>query len=155
MPSYKLEGELQRAVQSFNDAYVKGDASFFSHFADDATIYNDSATQPLAGRDAYKREFEKALTSEKRTVHVVEQEAQMLGDTAVVMQLLEIGLPDATSNVRESTIWRRGGGGWQIVHLNASLIGPARPTTNPRTAQAIRVLKEKIALVSSQAGVAQ
>lgn len=154
MPT-KLQADLQKSVQSFNKAYANGDATFFSHFADDASIYTEGATQPHAGREAYKNAFKKALAGEKRAVRVVEQEAQMLGDTAVVMQLLEVKISDITQNIRESTIWRRAPDGWQIVHLNASAVGPVISTASPRTAQAIRVLKEKIALVSSQAGVAQ
>jgi len=150
-----LEGDLREAVQTFNDLYAKGDPRWFSHFADDATIYSNDAAEPIEGREAYQKQFEKTLTTEQRAVHVIQQDAQMMGDTAVVMQLLEISMSQLHLNARESTIWRRTAGAWKVAHLNASVIGGVRPAVNVRTAQAVRVLNEKIALVSSQAGVAQ
>lgn len=155
MAHQELEGDLKRAVEGFNDAYAKGDPKWFSYFGDDASIYSDEAAQPVEGREAYQRYFEKKLTGEKRQVHVVQQDAQMMGDTAVVMQLLELTVSQLATNVRESTIWRRSKEGWKVEHLNASIVGPIRAIDAARTAQAVRVLNEKIAIVSSQAGVAQ
>ncbi len=153
--AYKLESDLAGAVEAFNDAYTKGDPKWFSYFADDASIYSEKAAQPVEGREAYRRHFEKTLTSEKRKTHVMQQDGQMLGDTAVVMQLIELTTSGLATNVRESTIWRRSKEGWKVVHLNATIVGPVRVTDAPTTAGAVKVLSEKIAIVSSQAGVAQ
>ncbi|HEY2495461.1 MAG TPA: nuclear transport factor 2 family protein, partial [Candidatus Angelobacter sp.] len=153
--AYKLESDLEKTVEAFNDAYTKGDPKWFNHFADDASIYGENAAQPVEGREAYRRHFEKTLTGEKRQTHVLQQDAHMMGDTAVVMQLIELTTSGVATNVRESTIWRRSKEGWKVAHLNASIVGPVRAVDAARTAGAVKVLSEKIAIVSSQAGVAQ
>jgi ketosteroid isomerase-like protein len=151
----KLDPDLKTAVGDFNDAYAKGNPKWFTHFAEDATVYSDDAAEPHQGRSAYQKYFEPKLAAEKRQVQVLKQDAQMMGDTAVVMQLLEVTGPQLAVNVRESTIWRRTDKGWKVGHLNASIVGPSRAIDAPRTADAVRVLSEKLAIVSSQAGVAQ
>jgi ketosteroid isomerase-like protein len=147
----KLEDDLQRIVNGFNESYANGDPNWFTYLADDATIYSHGAAEPTVGREAYRKQFEKTLTSEKRAVTVVQQDEQMMGDTAVVMQLLDISMSQVHLSVRESTIWKRSAGTWKVVHLNTSVLSGE----DIKGARAVRVLNEKIALVSSQAGVAQ
>jgi ketosteroid isomerase-like protein len=153
--AHVLGGDLKHEVEAFNNSYAKGDPGWFSHFADDATVYSHHSPEPISGRDAYRQHFEKTLTGEKRTVHVIQQDAQLMGDTAVVMQLFEITTSDLNVTARESMIWHKGNDGWKVVHLNTSVVGSPTSTIASRTANAVRVVAEKIALVSSQTGVAQ
>lgn len=153
--AYVLGGDLKVAVDDFNHGYAKGDPNWFSHFADDVTVYGNDSPEPVSGRDAYRQHFEKTLTGQQRTVHVIQQDAQLMGDTAVVMQLFEIATSHVNVVARESAIWHKGKAGWKVVHLNTSLVGNATSATATKTANAVRVLAEKVALVSSQAGVAQ
>ena len=147
----KLEDNLQQLVHAFNDAYGKGDPAWFDYFADDATIYSNGAAEPIVGREAYRSEFEKTLTTEKRAINVVQQDEQMMGDTAIVMQLIDVFMSRTHLIVRESTIWKRSAGSWKVAHLNTSVIS----AEDSKASRAVRVLNEKIAIVSSQAGVAQ
>jgi ketosteroid isomerase-like protein len=147
----KPDDDLQQLVHAFNDAYAKGDPGWFSYFADDATVYSNGAPEPTVGREVYRKQFEKTLTTEKRAVNVVQQDEQIMGDTAIVMQHLDISMAQMHLSVRESTIWKRIAGTWKVAHLNTSVIS----AEDIRASRAVRVLNEKIALVSSQAGVAQ
>ena len=151
----ELSGDLKTAVTGFNQAYANGDPNWFSYFDDNATIYSNESPEPIIGREAYRQFFEGTLVGNKRSVRPIQQEVQILDDTAVVMQLFEVTTSNVGLMIRESSIWHKFDTGWKVVHLNTSVVGSPTVSTTTKSANAVRVLAEKIALVSSQAGVAQ
>ena len=135
--------------------YDNGDAKWFSHLAEDATVYAIGTTAPFVGKDAYESHFMTSLTSSKRKTKVLDQKVKYLNDaTAVVTQTLQVTQTGVTSIVRQSVVWGFDGT-WQINHLHSALVGTPTGVKAPATTNAIRVLNERIATVAAVLGVAQ
>jgi len=134
---------------------MNGDASFFDYFAKDATIYSVGSTEPMQGRDAYRKSFEAHLTASKREESVLDRTVQIVGDKAVVAQTVQIKQNDVTANVRQTIVYGETAEGLKVLHLHTALIGNPTSGEVPSTPGAIRVLNEKIATVADVLGVAQ
>ncbi|MEK6288616.1 MAG: nuclear transport factor 2 family protein [Acidobacteriota bacterium] len=144
---------LEKRIERFNSTYEKG-TDYFENFAEDASIYTIGSTEPFKGRAAYEANFKKLL-KEKRKVDVLKSDVQVMDETAVLMQLLEITQSQVVTVLRQSTIWKKENGDWKVVHLHCASVGTPRPTAAQRNPQAIKVLADRIATVSAQVGVAQ
>jgi ketosteroid isomerase-like protein len=101
----RKDPDLEKQVDQFNSTYEKG-KNWFENFADNATIYTIGSTEPFKGRAAYEENF-KDLLREKRKVLELKRDVQVMGDTAVVMQLMEVEQAQVVTNFRQSTIWRK------------------------------------------------
>lgn len=153
MSSYR-DADLEKRSQEFEAAFANGDESWFNYFADNATIYTINATEPFRGRAAYQENF-RYLLKEKRKVDVLKRDVQAMGDTAVVMELVEVTQSHIATLFRQSTIWRKEGNDWKIIHMHTASVGVPRATEVPRDPGSIKVLASRIATVSAQVGVAQ
>jgi ketosteroid isomerase-like protein len=152
--SPRTDPKLQKRIGRFESTYEKG-GDWFENFADEATIYTIGSTEPFKGRAAYEKNF-KALLKQKRKVETLKQDVQVMGETAVVMDLLRVTQAGVATHIRQSTIWRQDDSGdWKIIHLHCAAVGTPSITELPSNPQAIKVLVDKIATVSAQTGVAQ
>lgn len=149
----KTDEGLEKRISRFNSTFEKG-GDWFENFADNATVYTIGSAAPFKGRAAYQRNFEKLL-KEKRKVDELQRDVQVMGDTAVVMQLLEITQSKVVTVIRQSTIWRNDEGDWKVIHMHCASVGAPVLSEIPRDAKAIQVLAGRIATVSAQVGVAQ
>lgn len=154
MQNHENKG-LTQAIDEFNSDYSKGGADWFQHFATDATIFGPGSTEPLKGRAAYEKNFKNLLTKEKRRMEVLKRDFHVTGDTAVVMQVLQVTQSQVETILRETTIWRQEDGTWRIIHMDASAVGVPRSTEAIKDLRTVKILREKMATVSSQVGVAQ
>jgi ketosteroid isomerase-like protein len=148
------EQSFQQALKEYNDAYVsRGD--WFSIFDDDATIYTVNSTEPFIGRDAYEKNYFALFKSEPRSVDILKADSSFMGNNAVSMQLQKISQSGIVSVVRESLVWRFTNGRWKIVHMHVAFAAPAYAENENLVSKDIRILKEKLAVVPAQQGVAQ
>jgi|SRR6185295_1485046 ketosteroid isomerase-like protein len=150
----RTDPKLQKRIERFQSTYEKG-GDWFENFAEDATIYTIGSTEPFKGRAAYEKNF-KGLLKQKRKLEVLKQDVQVMGDTAVVMELQRITQSDVVTHLRQSVIWRQeDDGDWKVIHVHCASVGNPVSTELPRNPQAVRVLVDKIATTSAQVGVAQ
>jgi ketosteroid isomerase-like protein len=150
----RTDPKLQKRIERFQSTYEKG-GDWFENFAEDATIYTIGSTEPFKGRAAYEKNF-KGLLKQKRKLEVLKQDVQVMGDTAVVMELQRITQSDVVTHLRQSVIWRQeDDGDWKVIHVHSASVGNPVSTELPRNPQAVRVLVDKIATTSAQVGVAQ
>src|SRR2546423_6907046 len=99
--AYRKDADLEKRINQFNSTYEKG-KDWFENFAEDATIYGVTSTEPFKGRAAYEKNF-KDLLKEKRKMEILQRDVQVMGETAVVMQLLEITQSQVATVQRQST----------------------------------------------------
>jgi ketosteroid isomerase-like protein len=147
---------LERSVIAFNS----GDPAFFDSFARDATIFAVDSTEPIQGRDAYRRSYQEILTRDKRQKTITDRTVQIVGDKAVVTQTAEIKQGDLTANIRQTLVCGKTEEGVKVLHAHTALLGaPVTVFTDDggitRSVAEIRVLSEKIATVATVLGVAQ
>jgi hypothetical protein len=150
--------DLQRAIEDSKQRWDNAQFDWFDYLADDAVVYSIGHTEPWVGKPAYEHHFGPILTRAKRATTVVTQNVQMMGESAVVAQTLQIEEGAVVANVRQSVVWThatQGTPSWKINHLHTALIGQPNATQMPTSASGIRVLNERIATVAAVLGVAQ
>jgi hypothetical protein len=92
----------------------------------------------------------------KREVVKVHQDVRPSGDQAVLSQTLRVSTGGVGLPVRQTVVWSRATGQWQMTHVHNGRAGePIVSGRAPRTPGAIRVLNERIATVAATVGVAQ
>jgi ketosteroid isomerase-like protein len=153
MNSTRESAEFEKLLDEFNGAYASG-GDWFGFFHPDATVYTIGSTEPFIGRASYEKNFG-SLLKEKRKVQDLKRDIQVMADTAVTMQLQQVTQSEVVTIFRQSGIWVRQQGGWKIIHLHSALATNPQPESSANEARAIRVLTQKMAIVSSQVGVAQ
>jgi hypothetical protein len=151
----QIDPELRKAMDSANQLYIKGDARWFDLLAEDATVYSLNSLEPHRSRSAYRQSFSATLTAEKRAMKVLDENVQMMGESALAARSLQITQGGVIVNVRQSIVWRKTDKGWKMHHLHTALVGSPVPAKMPKTAKAVRVLNERIATVAAVLGVAQ
>jgi ketosteroid isomerase-like protein len=154
MSPVQLEQEVTASLDKSVAAFNQGLPEFFDDFADDATIFTVDSPEPIKGRDAYKQRYGAALTSQTRRKTITGRSVQIVGSKAVVTQTAEIQQAEATANVRQIIIYGETGQGLKVLHLHTSLLTP-QVATDVLNMAPIRVVNERIATISAQAGVAQ
>ncbi|MBK8545459.1 MAG: calcium-dependent protein kinase [Caulobacteraceae bacterium] len=149
---------LYKAIEEADRRWDRGNPSWFELLADDAVVYAINQSQPFVGRSAYQEHFRPLLTGAKRKTTALHRSIQVLEDSAVVAQTIQVVQTGVIANIRHSVIWSRAEDsplGWQIRHLHSALIGSPSAVKMPSTAGAIRVLNERIATIAAVVGVAQ
>ncbi len=111
----QLDKDLAETLDAFNQA-----ESWFDYFAENATLYPLNELVPVKGRQAYQENFAGPIPRRPSRTRVIESDHRMIGNTAVVVQLIEIEQEEMKSLVRESLIWRRGNAGWKVHYLHAT-----------------------------------
>jgi hypothetical protein len=154
VPNGYSDPDLDQRIQEFVTKYENSDPTWFNLFADNCTMLTIGATEPFKGRAAYEDNF-KYLLRERRRVEELGRDVQVIGDTAVVLQLQDITQSGVSTTLSQSTIWRREGRDWKVIHMHCASIGTPRLTELPRDAGMIKVLASRIATVSAQNGCAQ
>jgi SnoaL-like domain len=150
--------DLQQAMETSKQRWDNAQFDWFDYLADDAIVYSIGHTEPYVGKQAYENRFGPILTRAKRSTTVVTQTVQMMGESAIVAQTLQIEEGAVVANVRQSVVWTHDAEGtpsWKIQHLHTALIGQPNATQMPASASGIRVLNERIATVAAVLGVAQ
>jgi len=151
----QFEQQVLASLDSSLNAYKNGDPSFFDYFAKNATIFSVDSSEPVVGREAYRKKFLSSLTSNKRDETVLDRTIQIVGDKAVVAQSAQIKQSDVTANVRQTIVFGETDEGLKMLHLHTALIGPLMPDQIPTTPKSIRIINEKIAVAAAVLGVAQ
>lgn len=144
----EVTASLDRSVAAFN----AGQPEFFDEFADDATIFALDSAEPIKGREAYRQRYGDALANQKREKTVLDRSVQIVGNKAVVTQTARIVQAEASANVRQTIIYGATGEGPKVLHLHTALMTPNGADNGMAP---IRVVNERIATISGQAGVAQ
>jgi hypothetical protein len=151
----QFEQQVLASLNNSLNAFQNGDPSFFDYFADNATIFSVDSTEPVVGREAYRKKFEASLTGNKRDETILDRTIQIVGDKAVVAQTAQIKQSDVTANVRQTIVFGETDEGLKMLHLHTALIGPLGSDEIPTTPEAIRIFNEKIATAAAVVGVAQ
>lgn len=151
----QFEQQVLANLDNSLNAYRNGDPSFFDYFAKNATIFSVDSSEPIVGREAYRKKFAASLTGNKRDETVLDRTIQIVGDKAVVAQTAQIKQSDMTANIRQTIVFGETDEGLKMLHLHTALIGPLMPDQIPTTPEAIRIINEKIAVAAAVVGVAQ
>lgn len=150
----QLKERVLTSLDNSANAFMNGDPSFFDFFAKDATIYSVGSTEPIQGREAYRKNFEANLTANRREETVLDRTIQIVGDKAVVAQTVQIKQAGVVANARQTIVYGETSEGLKVLHLHTSLMGsPAQGCT--ADSSAIQVLNEAVGVVAPVLGVAQ
>jgi ketosteroid isomerase-like protein len=156
----RLQEQALASLDSSINAFNNGDAAFFDSFAKDATIFTATSTEPIRGRDAYRRNYQEILKRNKRQKTITDRSVQVVGDQAVVTFTAQVKQGDVTVDVRQTLIYGSTDEGVKILHSHTAVAGtPVSVLTNDggitdaRTN--IQVVSERIATVARVLGVAQ
>jgi len=152
-----LEITQDRVLQFLNDyreAYEKGEDSFFSYFATDASFFTISSPTRIDSREEFKRSFGPAFANGvTRRSQFMAPEVRVIGDTALVTCHNRISVGDDVTNLRATFLIVRRGEELRIAHMhNSPLPLPATPTHAPRDMEEITLLEERVATAAAQVG---
>lgn len=152
----KNQATLENALSQMDKAYTQGKKIWFDFLADDVLVYSSNSGEPFKGKEAYRKHFEKSLTSSKRKVEILNREIQVMGEVSVVYQTVQINQDNIIANMKQSQVWKLTQQGWKVNHIHSALIGTPQ-AANPTVSRigAINVLNEKIASMAAVLGVAQ
>jgi ketosteroid isomerase-like protein len=138
---------LDKSLRAFNES----DPAYFNDFAKDATIYTAGASEPMKGREAYRRASQAQFVAQDKYKTITDRTVQVVGDVAVVAQTARITQADVSADVRQTLVYKQTDEGLKVVHSQTALIGNPRPVD----ASSVRVVRERIATVAPVLGVAQ
>ena len=123
--------DLHAAIKAFDDAYATNDVdTYFSFYADDATVYFFGARQDVA---AYHEEWIAMMEAgggvEMNEMSDLQVQVMPCGDIAIATSFVDnrTRTPDGTtSTVRafETDVWQKIDGNWKIISLHYSEIAP-------------------------------
>jgi ketosteroid isomerase-like protein len=150
-----LKERVLTSLASSANAFMNGDPSFFDYFAKDATIYSVGYAEPIQGREAYRKHFERNLTANKRDETVLDRTVQIVGDKAVVAQTVQITQAGVVANARQTIVYGDTPEGFKVLHLHTSLMGNPAPGELSANAASIRVVNEAVGVAAPVLGVAQ
>jgi ketosteroid isomerase-like protein len=154
--SKKSNPELERAMRDSLKAYAAGDKRFFGYLSSDVRVYSLNSAEPIVGRKAFESAFAPTFQT-KRKVSILKKDIQLSDRQAVLSQTLQVTVDGVDSFMRQTVIWEQSDKGeWQMSHIHNALVGqPVLSGKTPKTANAVRVLNERIATVAATLGVAQ
>lgn len=156
MATKNVDPDLKRAMKDSLAAYARGDAAFFDFLDDDVRVYTLDSAEPIVGRKRFQEYFGATLGRSKREIVEISQDIRPSGEYAVLSQTLQISTEGVGLPVKQTVVWARQSGRWQMTHLHNGRAGqPIVSGQAPRTIAAIRVLNERIATVAATVGVAQ
>lgn len=128
--------EVTAAAAAIVEAFGRHDpATYFSHFAPDATFVFHTSPKRLNTRAEYEAEWatwEKEDGFRVRSCISTDQHVQVLGEVAVFTHSVQTELSTkqgpSTAQERETIVFHRRGGKWVAVHEHLSpLPGPQPP----------------------------
>jgi ketosteroid isomerase-like protein len=157
VPTAVPEITQDRVLQFLNDyreAYERGDDSFFSYFAHDASFFTISSPTRIDSREEFKRSFGPAFASDvNRRSQFMAPEVRVIGDSALVTCHNRISVDDKVTNLRATYLVVQRGEQLKIAHMhNSTLPLPAMPTPIPRDLEEITILEERVATAAAQVG---
>jgi ketosteroid isomerase-like protein len=152
-PDNQLRERVLTSLDNSAIAFMNGDPSFFDYFAKDATIYSVGSSEPIQGRDAYRKNFEANLTANKREETVLDRTVQIVGDKAVVTQTVQIDQLGVVAKARQTIVYGDTSEGLKVLHLHTSLINGTQGEVP--SGPAIRVVNEAVGVAAPVVGVAQ
>jgi ketosteroid isomerase-like protein len=150
-----LKERVLTSLDNSANAFMNGDPSFFDYFAKDATIYSVGYAEPIQGREAYRKHFERNLTANKREEAVLDRTVQIVGDKAVVAQTVQITQAGVVANARQTIVYGDTPEGLKVLHLHTSLMGNPAPGELSANGASIRVVNEAVGVAAPVLGVAQ
>lgn len=134
-------------------AYEKGDDSFFTFFATDASFFTISSATRIDSREEFKRSFGPAFSGVTRRSQFMAPEVRLVGDAALITCHDRITIDDQVTNLRATYVVVLRGDQLKIAHMhNSPLPLPASPATGPRDVEDIEVLEERVASAAAQVG---
>ena len=114
------QGEAAAAMRDWLNALNSLDeARVVDAFAEDATAFFPTAkAERVDGKAAIAAVFRDYFAANTKKTNIVPEDlrVQQSGDVAVIT--FNVHNPSAVS--RRTFVWRRGAGGWRIVHMHAS-----------------------------------
>lgn len=154
-----LTGELTQDsvlefLNSYREAYERGDGAFFSFFTHDASFFTLSSPTRIDSREEFQRSFGPAFASGvSRRSQFMAPEVRVLGDAVLVTCHNRVSVDDVTTNLRASFLIVRRGDELKIAHMhNSPLPLPAAPVAGVRELEEISVLEERVATTTAQVG---
>jgi len=121
------EAAVKDALQEFNSAY--GDnrvETYFSYYADDATLYFEGARQTVSGyHTMWSSLINSGASVEKNDLSDIQVRVLPGGDAAVATYFIDYRLRGAdasisTSKAFETDVWQMIDGKWKVVALHYS-----------------------------------
>src|SRR5262245_1443289 len=100
-----LEQQVLKSLERSVVAFSQGSPEYFEEFGKDAMIFTVDSAEPIKGREAYRQNYEAALTSQKREKTILNREVQVVGDKAVVTQTAQIKQADNVVNVKQTIVY--------------------------------------------------
>lgn len=126
-----VERQIRDVVSAFNSAYLENRVDdYFSHYADDASVYFYGARQDLT---AYQNEWRAMVDAgggvEKNDISDLRVQVMPGGDAAVATYFVDYRsrAPDGqitAAKAFETEVWQQTGGEWRIVSLHYSEVSP-------------------------------
>lgn len=120
-----VEKEIEDKVIAFNQAYERNELDeYFSHYADDLTLWFDSGRVNLC---EYKKSWYELIAGgggvEKNEISDLRVQVGPSHDTAIATYVVDVvtrGADGTRTNERawETDIWFKREGQWKIVHLH-------------------------------------
>jgi hypothetical protein len=145
-----LETTVKENLDKWEAAFADGRPEFFDEFAKDAKIFLFDRTEPINGREAYRQDYGAALGGAKREKKILNRTIQVVGDKAVVNQTARITQADTTAEVAQTIVYGLTEEGVKVLHCHTSPLGAK---SAPETS--VRVMHERIAVMTAASGVAQ
>lgn len=126
-----VETEVLEAVKAFNGDYESNDVdAYFSHYADDATLYFFGARQDVS---AYHKQWAETVSAGgavvKYTLSDIKIQVLPSRDVAVATYFIDfqMRLPDgqaSASRAFETDVWQKIDGNWKVASLHYTEIPP-------------------------------
>ncbi len=123
--------DLYAAIKAFDRAYATNDVdTYFSFYADGATVYFFGARQDLAAYyDQWTAMMEAGGGVEKNEMSDLQVQIMPSGDVAIATSFIDnrTRYPDGsitTSRAFETDVWQKIDGKWKIISLHYSEIAP-------------------------------
>jgi ketosteroid isomerase-like protein len=127
------DAEVWARVRAIYDGFLAGDTDGVDALLQrDVTIW-DAAEFPLTRGLGQLREMRGRRPRDPGAPTVIQLDARdpvidVWGDTALVRHVLIVELSDGTrQTVRNTSVWRRAGGGWLAVHNHEDVAGGGSP----------------------------
>jgi len=123
--------DLHAAIKAFDHAYATNDVeTYFSFYADDATVYFYGARQDVAAyHELWTALMEAGGGVELNEISDLKVQVLPCGDVAIVTSFVDNRTRDpdgTTSTVRafETDVWQKIDGDWKIISLHYSELPP-------------------------------
>lgn len=151
----KLEKSLRDAIAQADKYYDDANIAWFDFLSEDAVVYAINHTEPYRTAAEYRERFGPILQRSKRKTKIMSRDVQIMGESAVVAQTLQVTEDNVVANLRQSVVWQKENETWLIKHLHTALIGMPSAKKQPNNIGEVTVLNERIATIAAVLGVAQ